>query len=118
TIVGVPHHNWNTVVAYSIECVFVGNVVAEIDRHQGTRAGVMQVIDHPAKCFSLVPVDIRTQLNDFATGGHSKRVVLTRRAHRCGYLANAVTGGVAIVYGYTESLVLHHNTGNRPELVS
>ena len=78
----------------------------------------MQVIDHPAKGLSLVPVDIRSQLDDFATGGHPKAIVLARRAHRRGHFADPVTSGVAVVHGDTKALVLDDNTGNRAELLA
>ena len=74
------------------------------------------MIDDPAQGFSLVPVDIRTQLDDFASGGHPKRLALASGAHRRGHLADAVTRCVAVVHRDAKPLVLHHDTGNRPEL--
>src|SRR6202044_2907903 len=54
-IVVVPHQDWytlNITVAHRVERVLVGDVVAEIDRHQGgVRPG--QVIDHPAQRSAL-----------------------------------------------------------------
>jgi len=59
TILVVPHQDWDTVLTDRIERILVSDVVADIDRHQRTRAGpglgLAQVIDHPAKGFSLVP---------------------------------------------------------------
>src|SRR5271154_5742865 len=36
TVIVVPHQDWNAVVAYRIERVLIGDVVAEINGHQGS----------------------------------------------------------------------------------
>src|ERR1700744_2797333 len=41
-----------------------------------------------------------------------------RRAHRRRHVADAVARGVAVVHGNPEAFVLHHNSGNGPELVA
>ncbi len=53
TVVGVAHHNWNTMGADHIESVLVGDVVAEVDRHQGSRARMRQMVKNPQQRFPL-----------------------------------------------------------------
>ena len=59
-----------------VEGVFVGEVVADVDRQQGT--GRVDAIANPRQRGPLVPVDVWPQLDEHAPAGHPRGLLAVR----------------------------------------
>ena len=94
-----------------IEGVFVGEVVADVDRQQGT--GRVDTVADPGQRGALVPVEVGPQFDDHAPAGHPE--ARPRSELMCGRddLTNPVRRHLAVVHRDGKTLVLDANSRNR-----
>ena len=62
----VPHRNSHTGELDRVEGVFVGDIVADVDRQHGAAARSLDVFEDPVERSALVPIEVGAKLDDFA----------------------------------------------------
>src|SRR5271165_3302701 len=101
----VPHDDPYAVESNRVERVFVGEVVADVHRQQGTRS--VDAITNPGQRGPLVPVDVRPQLDYPATSRHPQAISLPEPVCCRDDLTDALRCDLAVVNRDGEALVLH-----------
>ena len=64
----VPHDHPDAIEPNRVEGVFVGEIVADVDRQHATR--LVDLVADPGQRGALVPVDVRSQLDYLAAARH------------------------------------------------
>ena len=93
-----------------VESVFVGEVVADVDRQQGTRR--VDAVTDPGQRGPFVPVEVGPQLDEHAPVGHPQAISLPE--FMCGRddLADVLRCNLAVVHRDGEALVFYPYSGN------
>src|ERR1700758_526341 len=87
-----------------VEGVFVGEVIADVDRQQGT--GRVDAVTNPRQRGSLVPVDVGPQLDEHAPAGHPEAVSRSELMCRGDDLTDPFRRHLAGVHRDGQALVL------------
>ena len=93
-----------------VKGVFVGEVVADVDRQQ--RTGRVETLADPGQRGPLVPVEVGPQFDDHAPAGHPEAVLRSELMHRGDDLTNPVGRHLAVVHRDGKALVLDANSRN------
>ena len=109
-VLGVPNDDPDAVEPQRIECVFVGQVVADVHRQQGTLA--VDLIADPGQRRALVPVDVGPKLDNLAPVSDPQLFALPDAVRACDYLTDVLRRHFAIVHRDGETLVLQPNPRN------
>ena len=92
------------------EGVFVGEVIADVDRQQG--ACRVDTVANPGQRGALVPVEVGPKLDEHASAGHPQACSLSEFMCRRDDLADVILGDLAVVHGDGEALVLDTHSRN------
>ncbi len=112
-VLGVAHHDPEPAVLDRVERVLVGQVVADVDRQHVGRCA--DVAEGPHQCPALVPVDIRTDLDDLAAArGPQARFLRHGRTHRRDHLVDPLGVHIAVVDRDGETFTFHQDPGTVP----
>ena len=109
----MTHHDAQAVEADRVECVLVGDVVADVDRQYGLGDAVARgdVVEHPMQRLTLVPGHVRPKFDDFAASRHPQTFGPPESAHRRNHVIDVFRIDIAVVHSNGKALVLQHVPG-------
>ena len=112
----VAHDHPDAVEPNRVEGVFVGEIVADVDRQHA--AGLVDLVADPGQRGALVPIDVGSQLDHLAAARHPQAMPLSVPVGCRDDLGHALRRDIAEVDGDGIALVLDARSRDVAELVA
>src|SRR6516165_2583655 len=116
----VTHHDSHAVELDRVERIFVGDVVADVDRQHGARVRTVAayyVLEEPIESCARATVNSWAELDNLATGGDPETLGAREFTGRRDHPVDIAGVGIAVMDSQCKALVLHRYSRNVTKLL-